>query len=161
MDKPAYVYVTYIKAPADKVWQALTDGEVTRKYWFHHRNASDWKVGSAWRHEEYDDPSIVDIVGKVVENDRPNRLVVSWASPKEALDPAKYSRVTYDIVEDRGVTRLTVTHDQLEAGSSMERGITSGWPMVLANLKTYLETGEALPPMKEREEGKWKNVRFG
>lgn len=161
MDKPAFVYVTYINAPAEKVWQALTDGEVTQKYWFQHRNASDWKVGSEWRHEHCDDASIVDVVGTVIESDRPRRLVVSWASPKEAADPSKYSRVTYDILEDRGVVRLTVTHSDLEPGSGMARSIGQGWPLVLSNLKTYLETGNVLPPIKVRENGKFKDVRFG
>ena len=69
MSKPTFVYVTYIKTTADKVWKALTDGEATRQYWFNHRNASDWKVGSEWRHEDYDDPKTVDVVGTVVEND--------------------------------------------------------------------------------------------
>jgi uncharacterized protein YndB with AHSA1/START domain len=160
MSKPSFVYVTYIKTTAEKVWTALTDGEATRQYWFNHRNASDWKVGSEWRHEDYDDPKTVDVVGTVVESDRPRRLVVTWADPTEAKNPAKMSRLTYDIVEDGDLVRLTVTHADLEPGSDMEKGVSSGWPVVLSSLKTMLETGKPLPAMFAREYGEWKKRRF-
>ena len=55
MSKPTFVYVTYIGNRPEKVWQALTDGEFTKQYWGNRRNASDWKVGSPWRHEDFDD----------------------------------------------------------------------------------------------------------
>src|SRR5438045_2052215 len=80
MDKPTYVYVTYIKPTAEKVWQALTDGEITRQYWSGQRNVSDWQVGSAWQHGVTTDRAAADIVGTVVESDRPRRLVVTWAN---------------------------------------------------------------------------------
>ncbi|HEY2386791.1 MAG TPA: SRPBCC family protein [Candidatus Binatia bacterium] len=150
MSKPKFVYVTYINATPDKVWTALTDGEVTKEYWGRHNNASDWKVGSAWKHQDYDDPSQVDIVGKVVEAEAPHRLVVTWSSPESAGDLAKISRVTYDIAPYQHMVRLTVTHEDLEPGSQMLRGITFGWPVVLASLKTYLETGKGLPGMTRR-----------
>jgi uncharacterized protein YndB with AHSA1/START domain len=142
------------------VWRALTDGEITRQYWSNHQNASDWRVGSPWRHEDHDNPAVVDIVGTVLESDRPYRLVVSWAAPTEAQDPAKHSRVTYDIAEDGNIVRLTVTHDELEPGSGMERGISDGWPTVLSSLKTLLETGEPMPSLWRREGGGWQRVRF-
>jgi uncharacterized protein YndB with AHSA1/START domain len=161
MIKPTFVYVTYINATADKVWRALTEGEITRQYWINHRNVSDWKVGSTWQHEDYDNPAAVDVVGTVVESDRPRRLVVTWASPKEANDPAKRSRVTYDIAESGEMVRLTVTHDELEPGSNMARNVSEGWPIVLSGLKTLLETGEAMPPIYTREGRGWKARQFG
>ena len=160
MSKPSFVYVTYINATAQKVWRALTDAEVTRQYWSNHRNASDWQPGSEWRHEDYDDAARVDVVGTVVESDPPRRLVVTWASPAKAADPSAHSRVTFDVVEDGGMVRLTVTHDELEPGSSMETGITTGWPMVLSSLKTLLETGQAQPPIMVRHDGRWSRERF-
>jgi uncharacterized protein YndB with AHSA1/START domain len=160
MDKPTFVYVTYIKTAADKVWRALTDGEVTRQYWVNHRNASDWKVGSTWQHEDYDNPKTIDIVGTVVESERPRRLVVTWADPKDANNPAKRSRVSYDIAEDGDMVRLTVTHDQLEPDSDMAKGVIEGWPSVLSSLKTLLETGTPLPSMWTREGRNWKKLRF-
>jgi uncharacterized protein YndB with AHSA1/START domain len=159
MDKPTYVYVTYIRSTAEKVWQALTDGEVTKRYWHGQRNTSDWAVGSPWRHESSDDPSLVDIVGNVVESVRPNRLVVTWNHPKAQLDSER-SRVTYDIAQDGDLVRLTVTHDQLVPGSNMAQGIAKGWPVVLSSLKSYLETGQALPRLWGRSASGWKQLLF-
>jgi uncharacterized protein YndB with AHSA1/START domain len=145
MSRPSFIYVTYINSTPERVWQALTDPAFTRKYWFNHRNASDWKVGSEWRHEEYDDASVVDIVGRVVESSPPRHLVLTWASPKDAKDPDKVSRVTFDIETYGDGVRLTVTHSELEPESAMLSGISRGWPLVLSSLKTFLETGEPMP----------------
>jgi hypothetical protein len=71
--------------------------------------------------------------------DRPRRLVLSWADP---------------------AVRLTVTHDDLEPGSGMAQGVSKGWPMVVASLKTLLETGEPMPPTWVREGKGWKPIRF-
>jgi uncharacterized protein YndB with AHSA1/START domain len=145
MDKPEFVYVTYILSTPEKVWNALVDGEVTRQYWFRHRNASDWKVGSRWEHRDYDDPATVDVLGKVVESEPPRRLVITWASPADAGLEEKHSRVTFEIEQVQDLVRLRVTHDRLEPGSAMLRGITQGWPLVLSSLKTLLETGRPWP----------------
>ena len=141
-NKSQFVYVTYISSSAEKVWNALMDPEMTSKYWGH-LNVSDWKVGSDWKHE---DPSTgqVRIVGKVVEFTPPRRLVITWAFPAEAQVQDKYTRVTFEIESAGKAVRLKVTHDELEPGSEMESGITRGWPVVLSNLKTLLETGNAM-----------------
>jgi uncharacterized protein YndB with AHSA1/START domain len=138
--------VTYIATTPEKLWNALIDPETTKQYWARHRNVSDWQVGSPWRHEEYDDASSVDISGTVLETVPPSRLVLSWAFPDDdAADPAKCSRVSFEIAPYDDVVKLTVTHDELERDSKMQHGITFGWPVVLSNLKTLLETGQALP----------------
>jgi uncharacterized protein YndB with AHSA1/START domain len=145
MSKPSYVYVTYIRASAEKVWSAITDREMSAQYWGH-ANVSDWTAGSRWEHRRHDGSNVADVVGTVIESERPRRLVVSWATPRDAADPAKVSRVSFAIDPHKDdVVRLTVTHDELEAGSEMERGITQGWPLVLASLKSWLETSKALP----------------
>ena len=150
MDKPEFVYVTYIAATSEAVWNALVDGEMTKDYWVRHRNASDWRIGSRWEHQDYDDPAVVDIVGEVVESEPPRRLVVTWASPADAHDVTKRSRVTYEIEPSMGTARLTVIHEGLEPGSGMLRGVTEGWPIVLSSLKTLLETGQSLPMTRHR-----------
>lgn len=147
--KPSYVYVTYIATTPEKAWRAVIDPDVTRQYWLGgsgpaHVNVSDWKPGSRWEHQRADDTHAVDIVGKVVESTPPRRLVLSWARPKEAKDDSKHSRVTFDIEPQAdGVIRLTITHEELDA--QMLAGISGGWPIVLSNLKSFLETGRALP----------------
>lgn len=143
MSKPSFVYVTYIGSTPEKVFNALIDPEVTKLYWGHRRNASDWKVGSEWRHQDYADDSLLDLVGRVVEMEPPRRMVWTWASPRDADDPAKHSRVTFEIEPFGETVRLTVTHEDLDAG--MYEGISRGWPAVLSSLKTLLETGSPIP----------------
>lgn len=151
--KPDFVYVTYIATTPEKIWQALTDSEIIKVYWGRHRNASDWKPGSRWAHQDYDDPGTVDIVGKVIESVPPKRLVLTWSSPPDEHNPAKTSRVTFEIEPFKSTTRLTLIHDELEPGSEMLRGITFGWPIVLSSLKTLLETGRTFDYAMERWKG--------
>ncbi len=146
MEKPEFVYVTYISATPEKVWSALTDPEITTKYW-QLVNVSDWKPGSRWEHRLTDPKGDVKLVGKVLEVEPPRRLVLTWAFPEDAANEAKHTRVTFAIEEVAGVVRLTVTHDRLEPGSKMLEGITNGWPKVLSSLKSLLETGRPLPKL--------------
>ncbi len=78
--KPEFVYVTYIQTTPEKVYDALLDGEMTKLFWGRARNVSDWKAGSSWSHQDYDDAGKVLVVGEVVEADRPRRLVLTWQS---------------------------------------------------------------------------------
>jgi uncharacterized protein YndB with AHSA1/START domain len=153
MSKPQFVYTTYIRATPQRVFDALVDPELTKDYWGRHRNRSDWKPGSRWTHEDYDDAARVDIAGTVVERTPPKRLVVTWAFPADEGQPAKTSRVTYDVEPFGDVVRLRLTHEDLEPGSPMLDGISEGWPMVLASLKTLLETGTPIPMMQKRWAG--------
>jgi uncharacterized protein YndB with AHSA1/START domain len=158
MKKPDYVYVTYIATTPEKVWRALTDTDVTRRYWGDPMsdgparvNVSDWKVGSRWEHQRADETHAVDVVGKVIESDPPRHLVMTWARPAEADDESRHSRVTFDIeAKTDGLVRLTVTHDELAHDPKMLTSISNGWPMVLSNLKTLLETGHTLAPAASR-----------
>lgn len=152
MTKPDFLYVTYIATTPEKVWQALVDTDVTRQYWVGPTascarvNVSDWRPGSPWEHRRVEDAGAVDIIGKVVESAPPRRLVLTWARPKDAEDDSKHSRVSFDIEpQGDGLVRLTVTHEDLERDPQMLAGISGGWPMVLSNLKTLLETGRVLP----------------
>ena len=142
-EKTSFVYVTYIRSTPEKVFEAIMKPEIARRYWGH-ENVSDWKPGSAWQHVRANEQRTVNLVGKVVEVSPPTRMVITWASPDQAADPDSYSRVTFDVVPYEGMVRLTVTHDELEAGSGMAKGITQGWPMVLSSLKSLLETGEGM-----------------
>lgn len=139
----SFVYVTYILSTPEKVFEAITRPDVARRYWAH-ENISDWTPGSSWKHARLDDARTADVVGKVVEISPPTRLVLTWADPAQAADPASYSRVTFDISAQDDVVRLTVTHDELEAGSQMARNVSHGWPAVLSSLKSCLETGHGL-----------------
>jgi uncharacterized protein YndB with AHSA1/START domain len=139
----SFVYVTYILSTSEKVFEAITKPDVARRYWGH-ENISDWKIGSKWEHIRANDERSVELVGKIIEVSPPTRLVMSWANASQATDPASHSRVTFEIVEYDDMVRLTVTHDDLIAGSGMANGISKGWPTVLSSLKSLLETGKGL-----------------
>jgi uncharacterized protein YndB with AHSA1/START domain len=152
MKKPDYVYVTYIATTPEKAWQAIMDTDMMAQWWVDPKagcarvNVSDWKVGSPWAHTRVDGSGIVDIVGKVVESTPPNRLVYTWARPGEVDDESKHSRVSFDIEPyTDSLVKLTVTHDDLAKDPKMLEGVSGGWPTILSNLKTFLETGHALP----------------
>lgn len=153
MEKPDFVYVTYIATTPEKAWQALVDPKVMRQYWLGvaadspaHENISDWKPGSRWEHRRVDGAGTVDMVGKVVEHNPPRRLAFTWARPNDFDDESKHSRVSIEIEpQSGGLVRLTVTHYGLEGDPKMLASISGGWPQVLSNLKTFLETGRALP----------------
>lgn len=149
MGKSRFVYVIYIAAPAERVWRALLDGEFTRQYW-DHENVSDWKRGSTWEHRRGDAAGPVELVGEVLEADAPRRLVLTWAAPQDRGNRARHSRVTCELEPVADMVRLTVTHDELEEGSEMQRKISQGWPRVLSSLKSLLETGRPLRTWAER-----------
>jgi uncharacterized protein YndB with AHSA1/START domain len=149
MSKPSYVYITYIQTTPERVWNALMDPELTKDYWGRRRNVSDWRPGSSWRHEDYDNGS-VGVEGHVIENDPPRRLVLTWAHP--GANNETPSRVTFEIESFMGAVRLTVTHEELN--EEMLRGISAGWPAVLSSLKTLLETGASLPMTRQNWKGR-------
>ena len=139
----SFVYVTYIASTPEKVFDAITRPELARRYWGH-ENVSDWTPGSDWQHVRANDERTVELVGKVVETSPPTRLVITWANASQAADPDAYSRVTFDIEPYDDMVRLTVSHDELQAGSGMANGVQKGWPVVLSSLKSFLETGRGL-----------------
>jgi uncharacterized protein YndB with AHSA1/START domain len=142
MSKPEFVYTTYIETTAEKLWRALTDGNFTERYWFGHRVTSDWKVGSAYGFKNQGKPTVE---GEVLVSDPPRRLAYSWNNRKEEAKGEGTSRVTFDL-EPRGkVIKLTVTHDELGEDGKTLRDISGGWPLVIASLKSMLETGQPLP----------------
>lgn len=140
---PTYVYVTYIKAGAEQVWQALTDAELTARFWGH-ANVSDWQPGSTWEHRRVDGSGAIDVVGKVIESEPPTRLVITFEDSLDVQPPREPSVVTFLVEPHEDIVRLTVTHENLP-NTEMLAGISSGWPAVLANLKSLLETGDVLP----------------
>jgi uncharacterized protein YndB with AHSA1/START domain/DNA-binding transcriptional ArsR family regulator len=140
--KPSFVYVTFIHSSPVRVWTALTDSDLTAEYWGH-RNVSDWQVGSSWEHQRTDGSGIADVVGTVLETVPPERLVITFAGPGEELVDGP-SQVTFDIEPHGEIVRLTVTHENLADQAEYEAA-SAGWPAVLANLKSLLETGHVLP----------------
>jgi uncharacterized protein YndB with AHSA1/START domain len=141
--KPSFVHAVDIAAAPDAVWRALTDGALTAQYWNGWRVASNWKVGSAvtfWYRRKDGEEAVGDR-GIVLECRAPKRLSYTWhVEFSEEMRDELPSRVTFDLSEHDGATRLTVTHDDLEVGGTVVEAVRAGWPVILGNLKTLLET---------------------
>jgi uncharacterized protein YndB with AHSA1/START domain/DNA-binding transcriptional ArsR family regulator len=138
-DKPKLVYVTYIATTPEALWNALTDPEQTAKYW-KHRNVSGWAKGDSWEHQRPDGGS--DGLGSILEVDPPRRLSHTWGWSQDADDPAKQSRVTFDLEPVGDAVRLTLTHEDLSSEDFDDAA--QGWAMVLSSLKSMLETGRPI-----------------
>jgi uncharacterized protein YndB with AHSA1/START domain len=144
MSGPSYVYEIIIGATADRIWQALTQGEFTRQYFHSTAVESDWQLGAEVIYRMPDGSD--GVTGKVLEISRPNRLVITWRplyDPDMAAESP--SRVCFEIETLGPTCRLRVTHDQFEPGSLVYQQISQGWSAIVGSLKTLLETGRALP----------------
>ena len=157
-DAPAFVYQSYIRTTPEQLWRALTEPAFTERYWGGLALDTDWKVGSpiVWR---LSGTSIVDPDQIVIESDPYRRLAYSWHTytPEWAsahnmdeelraeLASERRSTVTFEIEDLGELVKLTVLHGNFEPGSTVAAMASQGWPRVLSDLKTLLETGEPLP----------------
>jgi uncharacterized protein YndB with AHSA1/START domain/DNA-binding transcriptional ArsR family regulator len=140
---PTYLYVTYIRASAQQVWDALTNSDLGARYWGN-AAVSDWQVGSDWELRGADEASVVKVVGQLLETEPPAKLVVTFEDTAHAQPPRAPSVVTFLIEPHMDIVRLTVTREDL-GDTEQFGGISRGRPAVLANLKSLLETGDVLP----------------
>ncbi len=151
--KPSLIYTIYIASTPEKVWQALTSAEFTRKYFFGNAVEVDLRIGGAYIVRTPD--GSLHISGEVIECDPPKKLTVTfnvnWPALLEQLGP---TLVTYEIEPAGNAVRLTLTeaHDRPIDDDILSGGRT-GWPAILSSLKSLLETGEPLvvkmePPAK-------------
>jgi uncharacterized protein YndB with AHSA1/START domain len=136
------VFEIYIKTTPERLWEAITDEEMRKRYSFGVGTKSDWSPGSEYKASV---PGVIDIAsGKNLEVDPPRRLVQTFTALwSEEVQREGESRVTWEIEpvgEDS--CRLAVTHDQLNEDANAE--LFGGWPMILSGLKTLLESGEDL-----------------
>jgi uncharacterized protein YndB with AHSA1/START domain/DNA-binding transcriptional ArsR family regulator len=143
---PAQVYTVYIRASREQVWDAITKPEFTRRYFYGSQPHSTWSPGDRLHWTEYgSERDLVD--GEVVECDPPRRLVHTWiVEYDESLTEEGPSRVTWELEETNGLTKLTTIHDGFPAGSRVYENVAGGWPLVLSGLKTLVETGQPLQP---------------
>jgi uncharacterized protein YndB with AHSA1/START domain len=146
-----FLYVTYIRTTPEKLWDALTKPEFTRAYWSGVWQDCDWQVGSSWK-LMFPDGRVADS-GEVAEIDRPHRLVVSWRNEfRPELKAEGFSRATFELEQIGDAVKLTITHEIDRDGSKFIAAVSNGWPMILASLKSLLETGEALKDPSDRRE---------
>lgn len=140
-----YVYVTFIRTTQDQLWAALTDPDFTSRYWFGARQESDWKVGSPWK-MVFPDGRVAD-GGTVTEADPPRRLALSWRNEfMPELKEEGFGRCVMELEPVGATVKLTITHEMDKSESKLIKAVSGGWPRILSNLKSLLETGElALP----------------
>lgn len=138
-----FVYVTYIRTTPERLWSALTSPDFTKQYWFGVHQDTDWKAGSSWR-LVYPDGRVTD-TGEIVEVDPPKRLVLRWRNEfRPELKSEGYSRCTIELEPTADAVKLTITHVMDRAESKLIGAVSGGWPRILSNLKSLLETGETV-----------------
>ena len=136
-----YVYVTFIRTTPQTLWTALTAEEFTRQYWFGMHQESEWVAGSPWR-LVFSDGRIAD-AGEILESDPPKRLVIKWRNEfRPELTTEGYSRCTMELEPVDDAVKLTITHVMGQPESKLIEAVSGGWPRILSNLKSLLETGQ-------------------
>jgi uncharacterized protein YndB with AHSA1/START domain len=144
MARSTFVYVTYIRTTPERLWSALTDDvEFMRQYWFGVHCESQWKTGTSWK-MVHPDGSISDS-GEIVEAEPPRRLVIRWRHQgKPELRAEGDSLCTIELEPSGTAVKLAITHAIEREPSSLIAAVSGGWPKIMSNLKSLLETGSAV-----------------
>ena len=141
MAKSTFVYVTYIRTTPQRLWSALTeDTEFMKQYWFGMHCASEWRAGSPWKMVS-GDGAITDS-GEIVEADPPRRLVIRWQHQlRPELKAEGDSFCTMELEPTGAAVKLSITHTIEREPSKLIAAVSGGWPAILSNLKSLLESG--------------------
>jgi uncharacterized protein YndB with AHSA1/START domain len=152
MAESGFVYVTYIRTTPQKLWQALIDPEFTRRYWVGTWQESGWKPGDSWRIMT-PEGHVADS-GEILEIEPERRLVLKWRNElKPEVRAEGYSRLTYELEKHGESVKLTIIHEIDKPDSKFIQKVSSGWPHILASLKSLLETGESLEETRRWPDG--------
>jgi len=141
MARSTFVYVTYIRTTPEKLWAALTDGESMKQYWFGCHCESGWTAGSPWKLVS-PQGEVLD-AGEIVEAEPPRRLVIRWQNQKVHLKPEGMSLCIMEVEQSGSAVKLSITHSIDREHSKLIEAVGGGWPKVISNLKSLLETGSA------------------
>jgi uncharacterized protein YndB with AHSA1/START domain len=143
-DTPNFVYVSYIRASQQAVWNALIDPDFTEKYWSGTRLEADWRVGG--KVTLRDPKAGVTDTGEVLVWDPPRKLAYSFSVAFDPVFAAEgHSRVSFELEATGEVVKLTLIHDGFPMDSKVLAAVSQGWPSILSSLKSLMEGGEALP----------------
>jgi uncharacterized protein YndB with AHSA1/START domain len=145
MARSTFIYVTYIRTSPEKLWSALTDVEFIKQYWFGMRCESQWTPGSSWK--LISTTGQVFDSGEIIEAEPPRRLVIRWQHQnKPELKAEGESRCTMELEPVESVVKLSITHSIEREPSNLIVAVSGGWPKILSNLKSLLETGSVVLP---------------
>lgn len=140
-----FVYVTFIRTTPEQLWSALTSPEFTKQYWFGVHHETDWKAGSSWK-LVFPDGRVAD-TGEIVEIDPPRHMVLRWRNEfRPELKAEGYSQCVIDVEPVGSAAKLTIMHTMDREDSKFIDAVSGGWPRILSNLKSLLETGEVALP---------------
>ena len=143
MSQPAettFVYVTFIRTTAERLWSALTDPNQMKAYWFGMHFETVWKAGAEWK-MLFPDGRVAD-TGEILEIERPKRIRLKWRNEfRPELKAEGYALCTIDIEPYGDAMRLSIAHTIERAESKFIQAVSGGWPKILSNLKSLLETG--------------------
>jgi uncharacterized protein YndB with AHSA1/START domain len=144
MARSTFHYVTYIRTTPEKLWSALTDDtEFMKQYWFGVRCESKWTAGSSWKMVS-PDGGITD-AGEVVEAKPPARLVIRWRHQRNPdLTAEGDSLCTMELEPSGTAVKLSITHTIEREPSKLIAAVSGGWPKIVSNLKSLLETGSVV-----------------
>ncbi|WP_419879189.1 SRPBCC family protein [Brevibacillus centrosporus] len=149
MDNSTFVYVTYIATTPEKLWEALTNSDFTEKYFFGSKIQSDWKVGSEITYSR--DGKVSDY-GKILTCEPHRVLSFTWTYTTDTAVREEPTVVTFELKQMDSAVKLTLKHEKLVSVDIVDRddtfeGLNNGWPAILSNLKSLLETGKTLAPI--------------
>jgi len=140
-NRSSFVYVTYIRTTPEKLWEALTDPQFIRQYWFGVTIECAWKKGSPWK-MFYPDGRVTD-TGEMLEIDPPRRMVIWWQHEwRPEIKAEGPGRCTIELEPVGRAVKLTITHEVDRPDSKLITAVSDGWPRIVSNLKSLLETGE-------------------
>ena len=147
MTKSTFVYVSYIRTTPERLWQALTEPDFIRQYWFGCRVETDWQPGSSWL-LKYEDGRVADM-GEIIESLPRKRVVIKWRNEwKPEFKAEGWSRCTMELEPLEGAVKLSITHTIERPGSQFIGAVSGGWPRIVSNLKSLLETGRVVEATK-------------
>jgi uncharacterized protein YndB with AHSA1/START domain len=140
-DQSEFVYVTFIRTTPEKLWSALTDPSQMKEYWFGMQFQTEWRKGAQWQ-MIFPDGRVAD-TGEILELDRPKRIQLRWRNEfKPELKAEGFALCTIELERYGDAVRLSIAHSIERADSKFIQAVSGGWPKILSNLKSLLETGQ-------------------
>lgn len=143
----SFVYVTYVKTTPDRLWEALTDPDFVAQYWLGNRPEADWRLGGSWK-LLFPDGRVAD-QGEIIAFEPAKRLGIRWRNEwKPEFNAEGYSVCMMELEPVGEGVKLSVTHSIERADSQFIAAVSGGWPKILSNLKSLIETGTVVLPNK-------------